>query len=955
MEAERWQRLEEIYRETAQMSPAQRVGFLTAACDGDEELLRELHSLLIYEDKAAEFLEQPAIDVAARLVDDFSTPDSTNPPAEISGTTDLHGKQFGNFVIRECLGEGGMGEVYLADHVLLKEHSVALKRLAPKYQVDQRFHRHLLQEAERAVTLKHENIARIYDVIQEKDETFLVMEYVEGETLRKRLRTPLDIPQFLSIARQCAEGLCAAHLKRIVHLDIKPENIMITPDAKVKICDFGVARRLVSLDEDKRGESNSSRPVGGTAGYMAPELLLGRPWDHRADIFSLGVVFYEALSGQHPFQVVEDRAATTDRVLHVEPIPLRQINAAVPAMLERIVTRMLCKSPAERHGSANDVLRDLSVVQEMLTSGGFTPWRVLRRIQSHKPALTAVAVVLALFLVGAVSIADHPVRAWTGKSGLPTQRNLIILPFHTIGGGAENQEFSQGLTEAVTVKLAEFSRGRQVEIAPQSLIREHDIKTIDDARRVLDATLVLDGSLYRTAESIQITYALFDAATHLQLRGGSENVSSVEPFAVQERLVTAVAQMLELALTASEAKSVVRRGTHVPQAYDYYLVGIGYLHENESPERMDMAIQVLNRAVEQDANYALAHAGLGEAYRIKFTRFDPQNPTWLQLAQNECERSVQLDPQTAEGHSCLGDLLNTRGQYEKAQAEFNYVLRIDPTSDQGYRGLALAQDRLGDVDGAERTFQRAIDLSSHYWVGYSALARFYFDHARWADAARVFENVLSLQPGNSYAYEALGGVYVHLGNYQQGMEMLKKAMDIRPTYIGYSNLGMYYWRVRQFDEAIPMFEEAYKILPDYRVAGNLARAYYWARGRRNEGLELYQHAIELGQEQLKVNPNDADVHILLARYCAVLGRRGEAIDHVKIALKQRNPSAHFLEIAAVVYNFLGDQANAIAFLQKAVADHLPLSELLNEMELDNLHDLPQFQQLIKTAQEQQKE
>jgi tetratricopeptide (TPR) repeat protein len=210
--------------------------------------------------------------------------------------------------------------------------------------------------------------------------------------------------------------------------------------------------------------------------------------------------------------------------------------------------------------------------------------------------------------------------------------------------------------------------------------------------------------------------------------------------------------------------------------------------------------------------------------------------------------------------------------------------------------------------------------------------------------------MLSLQPGNAYAYQNLAAAYIHLGKYEQANETLKKAIALRPTYIAYSNLGATYWRMKRFDEAIPNFEQAFNMHPDYSVAGNLARAYYWARGRRNEGLQMYQRAIELGQEQLKINPDNPDVHILLARYCAVLGRRAEAIEHAKVGLKQHSDDPHFLEIAAVAYNQLGETANAMGFLQKAVANHLPASELLNEMELDNLRDLPQFQQLIKTVQ-----
>jgi tetratricopeptide (TPR) repeat protein len=678
---------------------------------------------------------------------------------------------------------------------------------------------------------------------------------------------------------------------------------------------------------------------------MAPELLSGRPWDHRADIFSLGVVFYEALAGQHPFPGAEDRAAMTNRLLHDDPSSLRKLNPTVPAGLERIIGRMLSKNPAERQSSAGDLLADLKVVQEMLDSGA---WKVLH-FPGGKPAVSAVASILAIFLAGAVLIADHPVRPVLNRSGLPLQKNLIVLPFHAIGGGVENQEFSQGLTEAVTVKLAELSRDH-IAIAPQSLVRDHHVESIEDARRELDATLILDGSLYRTPDSIQMTYGLFDAATHSQLRGATETFSAVEPFALQERLVANVAQMLELALTASEMKLVTRRETHVPQAYDHYTVGIGYIRDYESLEKTNLGIESLRRALELDGNYALAYAGLGEAYWIKFTQFEPRNPTLLDQADLECRHSIQLDPLSAAGHNCLGNLLNTRGQHEKALPEFTEALRIEPRNEQAYLGLGQAQQGLNDLDGAEKTFQQAIELASSYWVGYSALAYFYFEHSRYADAARVYENMLSLQPGNAYAYQNLGAAYVLLGKYEQANEALRKAISMRPTYVAYSSLGSMYWRLRRFDEATPMFEQAFRMQPDYSVAGNLARAYYWTRGRRNEALQMYQRAIELGEERLKINPDDPDVHILLARYCAVLGRRSEAIEHAKVGLKQHSNDKHFLEIAAVAYNQLGDTANAIGFLQKAVANHLSAPELLNEMELDNLRDLPQFQQLIKTVQ-----
>jgi serine/threonine protein kinase len=279
-------------------------------------------------------------------------------PQPSSGSQDLTGVRVGRFAIRALLGTGGMGEVYRADDTRLKR-PVALKRVSRKLGADPSARQRIFKEAERASALNSPHIASVYDVLEENGEVFLVMEYVEGASLRQRLRTSgrFSISEFLELALQCADALAAAQKKGIVHRDLKPENILITPGGQVKILDFGLAKHLPMPGEEEVTVSGESLEwsLAGTPGYMAPEVLLGGQADHRSDIFALGVVFYEMLTGRHPFGAEHRTAAA----LQVTPASIRALASSVPAELERIIAKMLVKAPDERYATAADLLADL--------------------------------------------------------------------------------------------------------------------------------------------------------------------------------------------------------------------------------------------------------------------------------------------------------------------------------------------------------------------------------------------------------------------------------------------------------------------------------------------------------------------------------------------------------------------------------------------------------------------
>ena len=312
-------------------------------------------------------------------------PGVDSPPAEHPTRTTV-----GRFAIRGSLGAGGMGEVYLAEDTKLRR-LVALKRIAPHLKSDEAHRKRFLREAQFASRLSNPHIAGIHDVIEEGGDIFLVMEYVEGGTLRERLRHPMTVEEFLPVAVQCAEALAAAHALGILHLDIKPANIMLTPAGGVKILDFGIARHLPRTDATT--VDYSSETLKGTPAYMPPEVLLEKEPDPRSDIFSLGVVFYEALAGTNPF-AADSMIATSQRILDMVPAPLRSVNPKVSPQLEGIVSKMVAKEPAQRQSSSAELLAGLRSLQSPSTASGAlrSPTARRRRRQVAVSLLAVLAV-----------------------------------------------------------------------------------------------------------------------------------------------------------------------------------------------------------------------------------------------------------------------------------------------------------------------------------------------------------------------------------------------------------------------------------------------------------------------------------------------------------------------------------------------------------------------------------
>jgi serine/threonine protein kinase/tetratricopeptide (TPR) repeat protein len=867
---------------------------------------------------------------------------SQTADSQVSGS--LTGNTIGRFVIGERLGKGGMGEVYRAEDTRLKR-SVALKRLSVSLRSDPLYRRRFEEEAERASCLNHAHIAAIYDVIEEQGEIFLVMEFVDGQNLRQRIQqAPMNLKQFLGIAVQSAQALMAAHEHGIVHCDIKPENIMLTPDGEVKILDFGVAKDLPRSDQSTTVDRASG--VNGTPAYMSPEVLLEKPPDGRSDIFSLGVVFYEVLAGHHPF-LAAGFVATSDRIRHETPAPIHTFNSEVPEQLEKLVNKAMAKDQGQRYASTRELLEELHLIEGALTPTGLS--RLLPRKTSPKPShkllTTLAAVAVALLVVGLLAVVFYKGKPKDVGSDKQTPVHLAVLPFTSSAEDPGTKAFCNGLTETLAVKLTQLAGGNPVHVVPTSEIRAEGITNVEQARKGFGVTLVLEGALQESGNRVRITYSLVDAVRMRQLSAGTITADMSDVFGLQDRVVESVVDMLGLQLRGVDHHALVAHGTSEPAAYDYYLRGLGYLQDYHKPENVSSAIALFSSALERDPQYVSAYAGLGEAYWATYNA--TYEPKWMDLAKQACERAVALDSESGEARSCLGRVYASIGRYEEAVQQFQRAVQTDPTNDGAYRGLASVYERLGRLAEAENTYRLAVQVRPEYWAGYGWLGSFYSHQARYSEAANEFKRAIALAPDDPHGYRSLGGVYIFMGEYAKAIEVLRHAITLFPTAEAYSNLGIAYFNLRRFDDSVNALEHACTATTkDYVICGNLARAYYWSPTKRSQARQMYERAIRMAGETLRVNPKDGDAYVSMANYYAMLGNRSQALKHLQEAIHLNAAVPEYLAIAAVIHNQFAEKDQALRWLEKARELGYSPAEIRASPEFDNLREETRFKQLI---------
>jgi serine/threonine protein kinase/tetratricopeptide (TPR) repeat protein len=849
---------------------------------------------------------------------------------------DLTGSTVGRFVIRARIGEGGMGEVYRADDTELKR-TVAIKRLLPTGG-DRRSNRALLKEAQRASALNHPRIASVYDVFAEGQELFLVMEYIDGITLRQRLESPLGIDEFHSIAAECIEGLAAAHDRGILHGDLKPANIMLTRDGHVKICDFGLARRLPREQSLTESTTVTARALIGTPAYMAPETILQQAPDVRADIFSLGVVLYQMLARRNPF-AADGAMATMDRVLNHLPDPLDRANPVVSTRLARAIDRMLKKDAALRQINVAEVGTELSAIRaDSLTE------EHRRRLARLIRFTGATVTMIALLVLGGTQI-DW--AKWRSESAepMPAEIHLAVLPFSVSPDDRARQFFTQGLIDSLNATLSRLTVSQPLQVTTAADVRSRHVTTPTQAREQFGANVAMTGSLRHTGNVLQITCQLTDTRSGRILRTETVTANAADPLGIDDRIVESAVRMLGLTLPPQERSGIRVRETAQPGAYDYYLQARGYLLNYDRLENVESAISVFRKALGIDKRYALAYAGLGEAYWRKHELTG--SSTWVEPSRAACEGALGIAPDLAEPHACLGMVLAGTGNYEMAATEYAAALSREPTDDVLYLGLANAFEKLGRQGDAEQEYRKAIQLRPHYWGAYNMMGAYYYRSGRYDEALTMFQQVVALTPDSYRGYSSIGATYFMEGQTPDAIAAFQKSLSIKPNYAAASNLGTLYYFDGDYRKAADLFKQALSMdQGNYQVWVNLAGALELVDGE--DATPAYRGALDRLRESIGVNSRDASLFVQLADCEAALGDTVAARSDLKQALTLEPTEAHTLfQIATFYEHRLGKRSEALAWLSKAVAHGQTWREIDRSPILRDLRADPRFEQLRK--------
>lgn len=891
MDPERWRRLKEIFAEASEMTPAGRPGFLDHACAGDAQLRADVERLLRQDHETETLLPGPV-----------------KPHALSNG--DLVADRFR---IVRFVGKGGMGEVYQAEDLVLGG-TVALKTMRQDLLADPTFLSRFRREVQLARQVTHRNICRMFDVGQHDPRgggvVFLTMEFLEGETLQKVLAQRGAIPpgEALEIVRQIAAGLEALHAQNIIHRDLKPGNVMLTTsetgNPRAVITDFGLARVETQADASMSTALSQSGQLLGTPDYMAPEQLLGQTLTPAADVYSLGLIAYEMVTGARPFGGQGQGNAL--RRLTEAPPPPRTHAPGLSQNWENAILSCLARDPANRTPDAMGLIAAIDGSRPAVSA---TPPRSGRR--------TAIFAA-AIFGILALSVGGWRLGKRSGEDARRGEaRHVAVMPFTLLEEDPSVRVFADGLMEAITGRLSQYEGvNAPIQVVPASEVRLQKARTASDAAKLLGVNTAVEGRVQSQDGRVRLMLTVIDTRERRQLDTIVTEGQRQNSMGLQDDAITKLANALDLRVQTKYARDLQRLTPAAPGAHEYYLQARGYLQRNDKIESVDTSITLLDRALQIDKGYAPAVAALGEAYWYKYDL--TKEKSWADRAIETCRRAVTMNSSLPEAHVTMGLVLNGTGRYGDALKEFEQAIAIDPRDNSAYQGMANSYTNLKEFDKAEATYLKAISLRPGDWSGYKALGLFHYRRAEYAKAIEQWERGASLTPDNAQVFVNLGAAYYFNGDLAGARKNLERALDLDPGRVStLQNLGNLHYEVGEVDKAIEVWSRALKQnTRSYRLWGALASAYR-RKGDQPRMREAVARAASLVESEMAVNPNRADLYTFLAHFRAMQGSTG-ARQLVDRAIGMSPDDPDILVRAAETFQLLGDDAAAVSAMRRAV-------------------------------------
>ena len=884
MKPERWQQVANLYHATLERNPGERASFLRESCGGDEELRREVESLLAYENQAENFIESPALEVAARMM------------AEPLDQTVSAGQMINQYQIISRLGAGGMGEVFLAEDTRLQRR-VALKFLPSLDTQDEAHLRRFELEARAIAALSHPNVCAIHEVIETGGRHCIVMEYVEGVTLRERIDGgQIETSEALDVAIQVASALALAHTAGIVHRDIKPENIMLRHDGYVKILDFGLAklteRKSKGADSEARTQiielKTTPGMVLGTVAYMSPEQARGLPVDSRTDVWSLGVVLYEMVTGQRPFAA----PTPTDLIISIvgrEAEPLDKLAPSTPTQLGRIVSKALAKDRDGRYHTADDLLVNLKDLKREVDADTRPSGRVqtassdllLSRLRPARLAILAT-------LVGALILGGFILARYVRQRSTPPVtteiKSLAVLPMVNLSGDPSEDYFADGMTDTLIAGLAKVGSLR-VTSRTSVMQFKGSQKPLKEIARELNVDAIVEGSVQRFGDQVRINVQLIHAATDQHLLAQSYDRELRDILTLQNEVARAVTQKIQIKLTPQDQVRLARAVPINPAAYDDFLRGRFYLGRQTKADN-EKAIEFLSRAVSTDPSFAAAQAELAQACVWRLFLFTPDEKQWDEKAFVAVEKALSLDPDLPAAHLARGRLLWTPANHfphDKAIQEYHHALDLDPSLDEARNQLALVYSHVGLLD----------------------------------EALQELEKAIAVNPSNSLARFRVGEIYLFQGKQEQALTALRNVPpDVNPALIGHQ-IVFALFNLGRKEEAATTLDQFLKDYPE-----------------DNRGLFTSLQAV----------------------LAASAGQNRLSEDKIKLAIERGKGFGHFHHTAyhiACAYALMKNSHQSIKWLEQAANDGFPCFPLFErDANLNNVRQDPRFGELLTKLRRQ---
>jgi TolB-like protein len=749
MDSDRFHRVEELYHAALERPPDQRSAFLDQACGNDAQLRSEVESLLAFESKADQFLEKPAAEVASD-----------------TGSS-LLGRRLSRYHIVEKLGSGGMGVVYQAhDEILGRD--VALKVLPPGSLQDAKSRKRFRKEAEALSKVRHPNVAVIYDFDSQDALDFIVMELIPGITLdQKIVDGPLPEEEVLQLGLQLTEGLSAAHNCGVIHRDLKPHNLRLDHDGRLKILDFGLAKS--SASEGNTETLTEPDAIQGTLPYMAPEQLLGEKADASTDVYACGAVLYEMATGRRLFDGRKKRRLV-HAIVHDTPTPPRTLNGRISTALNLIILKCLAKEPENRYPTAAALGDDLRRLAAGAPSLSIPP---RRRIAAWGATLLIGTFVVALAAYNLDSIRGR----FTQPAGISS---LAVLPLENLSRDPEQEYFADGVTDALITDLAKIGALRVV--SRTSVMRyKRTQKSLSEIARELDVDAIVEGAINRVGDRVRITAQLVRAANDRHLWAETYERDMQDVLLLQDEVARSIAEQIQVKVTPAEHERLTHARKIDPEVYELYLKG-RYFWGMRTEASIQKAIDIFQQAITKDPMYGAAYSGLADCYSSLGFSFDVGSisPREIQpKALAAARKAADLDDSSAEAHSSLAFIkLNYDWDWTQSEQEFRKGIELNPGWANGHHWYAHHLLSSGRTREAETESLRALELDPLSAIMNAHLGwHFYFVHD-YGKSLEALRKTLDLVPNYGLAFWYTGWDYEQMGMYAEALHNLERAKEL---------------------------------------------------------------------------------------------------------------------------------------------------------------------------------